>query len=156
MGQIAMIRKKFDQDLHDNYGKPAEIVVAKYLATLPWVEEVIHLPEGEMGVDFKIIEKDGEVSYADAERRSNWKSWDYEFTFPTIHIAMRKEHFMRECLPFTLCIVRDDMKRVLFIDGKDILRWDKIKKPNKYVPSGKEEFFNVPIKSVNIRYGDLE
>jgi len=151
-----MVRKEYDQKLYEEYGRPAEIAVAKYLSNLPWVEEVIQLPRGQRGVDFRIIAKDGEVSYADAERRSNWRSCDEEFTFNTIHVGTRKTYFMEHELPFTLCVVRDDMKRVLFIDGKDILRCKKINKPNKYVPSGKEQFYEVPIKYVNIRYGDLE
>ena len=142
------ITKQFDQKLNDDYGDPAEVAVINWLKTRRAVQDVIRHPYGRKDVDLLIITDVGNLFYADVERRKNWKRgrWPFE----TLHIPIRKRKFVEGRIPFLYYAVRNDLKMMVKVAGRDIRRSLIVENGNRFVENG-ERFYSInAIKLVHV------
>lgn len=134
-----MIRKPFEQELHDLYDEPAKTAVAKYLMSLGF--EALPNPD-KYGVDLLIMKKDKMLGVIEVEVRQ----WSPSCPFPTIHVPSRKTKFFNgNSLFFALT---KDMQHAYWIESKEIMKHPLKEVRNVKVTAG-ELFFDVPTNEFN-------
>lgn len=135
-----MIRKQFEQDLHDLYDEPAKTAIAGFLENELGIE-VLPNPD-KYGVDLLIMRKGKLLGVAEVEVRQ----WMVCCPFPTIHVPERKTKFFNgNSLFFALT---KDMKHAYWIESKEILKHPLKEVRNVKVYAG-EMFFDVPTYEFN-------
>lgn len=135
----------YNPDIDKYYGYPAEMAVKESIEKQPRVLFVEHHPFDRKDIDLMVKFIDGDTVFVDVERRMNWSSSDF-FPFPTVHIPLRKLEMIKSRMPFVYAVVRHDLKRVFFIDGRYILNMLSIVEvSNRIVPIG-EDFIDIPMQ----------
>lgn len=140
------VRKKYSQDLDDNYGKLAEDILYDSFKASPDIYSVTKFPFGRYDVDLEVIFNKNHLKfYIDVERR---KIWTYgKFLFDTINIPMRKKNMMENRTPFFYYMFRNDCKKFIIIEGVQILKSKLVASKNMYA-TDEELFFSVPLDNI--------
>lgn len=131
-----MIRKPFNQAVHDACDPPARDAVIRFHESKGYYAK----PFDKYKVDL-IIENEFmvPVGYAEIEMRD----WE-ECPFPTIHIPERKKKLFDNDMPTTYFVVSKSLKKAWWCKTEEILESPLIEVKNKAVPEG-EYFYDVPV-----------
>ena len=131
-----MIRKPFNQAVHDACDPPAREAVIRFHESRGYYAK----PFDKYKVDL-IIENEFmvPVGYAEIEMRD----WE-ECPFSTIHIPERKKKLFDNDMPTTYFVVSKSLKRAWWCKTEEILESPLIEVKNKAVPEG-EYFYDVPV-----------
>lgn len=131
-----MIRKPFNQAVHDACDPPARDAVIRFHESRGYYAK----PFDKYKVDL-IIENEFmvPVGYAEIEMRD----WE-ECPFPTIHIPERKKKLFDNDMPTTYFVVSKSLKKAWWCKTEEILESPLIEVKNKAVPEG-EYFYDVPV-----------
>jgi hypothetical protein len=132
---MAMIRKQFEQSLHDKYDAPAKKVIADYLKK-EFKVTVLANPD-KYGIDLIILKGENIVGAAEVEVRQ----WSPVCPFPTIHVPERKAKFFT--LRTLFFALTHDMERAYWIETKRIKAFP-LKEVKNYKVAEGEMFFDVP------------
>lgn len=131
-----MIRKPFNQAVHDACDPPAREAVIRFHESRGYYAK----PFDKYKVDL-IIENEFmvPVGYAEIEMRD----WE-ECPFSTIHIPERKKKLFDNDMPTTYFVVSKSLKKAWWCKTEEILESPLIEVKNKAVPEG-EYFYDVPV-----------
>lgn len=131
-----MIRKPFNQAVHDACDPPARDAVIRFHESRGYYAK----PFDKYKVDL-IIENEFmvPVGYAEIEMRD----WE-ECPFPTIHVPERKKKLFDNDMPTTYFVVSKSLKKAWWCKTEEILESPLIEVKNKAVPEG-EYFYDVPV-----------
>jgi hypothetical protein len=135
-----MIRKPFEQDLHDLYDAPAKQAVATFIERT--CDVTVRFNPDQYAVDLIIMRDGKQVGYAEVEVRQ----WSPTCPFPTIHVPHRKEkYFGDKTLFFALT---KDMQSAYWIETNNI-KDCPLKEVRNYKVANGEMFFDVPTTEFN-------
>ena len=138
------VEKQFDQNLAD-WAKRAERELRYWM--LGHGYEYTHHPSGIYGRDGLCV-GNGEKFYVEVERCSA-KRWaaDEPFPFPTLHILERRGKNGID--GWLLFVAREDVQRGFIAFPRTSIKPGRlIRNPNKYVKSGEEWVYDVPLDEV--------
>lgn len=133
-----MIRKPFEQDLHDKYDESGKRVVIKFLRDRYGFDAIPNTDK--YGVDLLVFKDYEFIGNAEVEVRQ------WNIPFDTIHVPSRKEKFFdKETVFFA---VTQDMKHVYWIKTEQIKNYQLKEVKNVKVKEG-ELFYDVPTDQFN-------
>ncbi len=144
-------QKTYSQTLDEDFGRPAEKAVIKFLENRSDIERVERFPFGIKDVDIKVIQSSEITYFIDVERRTDWFWPQWTFPFVTVHIPYRKASMIHTRQPFVYFIVRKDCGRLATLPGSVIVASEVRRSNNKY---DRAKFYDVPVE--NLRYWGLE
>jgi hypothetical protein len=142
------VLKQFEQEQWELFDTPAKEVATKFWIQLGY--EYIENPD-DYGIDLLVKGKVKEFG-CEVEVKLGWHG--PTFTFPTLHIAMRKKKFMKS--PAMFMVMNNSLTHGAIVSRKLILTSPVIEVKNMTVPTG-ERFYDVPaadIQVVNLLTGD--
>ena len=131
--------KQFEQEQWELFDAPAKEAATKFWIQLGY--ECIENPD-DYGIDLLVK---GKEFGCEVEAKLGWHG--PIFTFPTLHIAMRKKKFMKS--PAIFMVMNNSLTHGAVVSRKLILSSPVIEVANATVPSG-ERFFNIPVDGVQI------
>ena len=140
--------KQFEQEQWELFDAPAKEVATKFWIQLGY--ECIENPD-DYGIDL-LVKGNGKEFGCEVEVKLGWHG--PTFTFPTLHIAMRKKKFMKS--PAMFMVMNNSLTHGVIVSRKLILTSPVIEVKNMTVPTG-ERFYDVPaadIQVVNLLAGD--
>ena len=140
--------KQFEQEQWELFDAPAKEVATKFWIQLGY--ECIENPD-DYGIDL-LVKGKGKEFGCEVEVKLGWHG--PTFTFPTLHIAMRKKKFMKS--PAMFMVMNNSLTHGVIVSRKLILTSPVIEVKNMTVPTG-ERFYDVPaadIQVVNLLAGD--
>lgn len=145
MSWTAVVRKPFEQELHDMYDAPAKERIANFMEAKCGVK--VETNPDQYGIDL-LVSKDGNyVGGIEVEVRQ----WSPTCPFATIHVPERKEKFFgKNTLYFALT---KDMRSAYWIEGEKVKEYPIREVSNYKVASG-EKFYDVPTSAFT--YTSLE
>lgn len=130
-----LVRKPFEQELHDRFDEPAKQKVATFIERRCEGITVYPNPD-KYGIDLLVCKGDSCIGTAEVEVRQ-WSPCPY----PTIHIPQRKEKYFGEKVLFFA--LTKDMKYAYWLETKYVKQYPLKEISNYKVPRG-EMFFDVP------------
>ena len=130
-----MVRKAFEQDLHDKYDAPAKEAVEKYLERT--CDVTVQPNPDKYGVDLLILKGDRLIGTAEVEVRQ----WSPNCPYPTIHVPERKTKFFGDRVLF-FALTRD-MQHAYWIETNKIKDYP-IKEVRNFKVAEGEMFYDVP------------
>lgn len=139
------MQKKFSQSLHDLYDPPARKAVSDWMQ-MKWGLECRENPN-VYGVDLIVYRSNNPVGFVEVEVRS----WSY-CSYPTLHIASRKEKLFQQDLPVLFFALTQDLGHAYWCRAEIAKKYPLIEVKNFEVPNG-EMFFDVP--TTEFKYVDL-
>lgn len=141
-----VVRKPFEQDLHDKYDAPAKEAIARFLEHK--CDVTVESNPDQFGIDLLILRGGKLVGCAEVEVRQ----WSPTCPFATIHVPERKDKFFnKNTLFFALT---KDMQSAYWIEADKIKDYPLKEVSNYKVVSG-EMFYDVPTSEFTYtRLGD--
>ena len=133
--------KQFEQEQWELFDAPAKEAATKFWIQLGY--ECIENPD-DFGIDL-LVKGKGKEFGCEVEVKLGWHG--PTFTFPTLHIAMRKKKFMNS--PAIFMVMNNSLTHGAVVSRKLILASPVIEVANATVPSG-ERFFNISMDGVQI------
>ena len=133
--------KQFEQEQWELFDAPA-----KEVATKLWIQlgyECIENPD-DYGIDL-LVNGNGKEFGCEVEVKLGWH--DPTFTFPTLHIAMRKKKFMNS--PAMFMVMNNSLTHGAVVSRKLILASPVVEVKNMTVPSG-ESFYDMPVGDIQV------
>ena len=130
-----MVRKAFEQDLHDKYDAPAKVAVEKYLERT--CDVTVQPNPDKYGVDLLILKCDRLIGTAEVEVRQ----WSPNCPYPTIHVPERKTKFFGDRVLFFA--LTGDMQHAYWIETNKIKDYP-IKEVRNFKVAEGEMFYDVP------------
>lgn len=133
--------KQFEEERWEQYDTPAKDAAIKF-----WQRHGYSCLENpdEFGVDL-LVEGKGKNFGCEVEVKTKW--FGAEFTFPTLHIALRKRKFMNA--PCQFMVFNCSLTHAALVSRKTVLRSPVVEVKNVTVPSG-ERFYDVPVSEAVI------
>jgi len=135
------VLKQFEQEQWELFDAPAKEIATKFWIQLGY--ECIENPEN-YGRDLLVNGKGKEFGW-EVGVKLGWHG--PTFTFPTLHICVRKKKFMNGLARFM--VMNNSLTHGAVVSRKLILASPVIEVANATVPSG-ERFFNIPVDGVQI------
>jgi hypothetical protein len=135
------VLKQFEQEQWELFDAPAKEAATKFWIQLGY--ECVENPD-DYGIDLLVNGKGKEFG-CEVEVKLGWHG--PTFTFPTLHIAMRKKKFMHS--PAIFMVMNNSLTHGAVVSRKLILASPVVEVANATVPSG-ERFFNIPVDGVQI------
>jgi hypothetical protein len=135
------VLKQFEQEQWELFDAPAKEAATKFWIQLGY--ECIENPD-DFGIGL-LVKGKGKEFGCEVEVKLGWHG--PTFTFPTLHIAMRKKKFMNS--PAIFMVMNNSITHGAVVSRKLILASPVIEVANATVPSG-ERFFNIPMDGVQI------
>ena len=133
--------KQFEQEQWELFDAPAKESATKFWIQLGY--ECVENPD-DYGIDL-LVKGKGKEFGCEVEVKLGWHG--PTFTFPTLHIAMRKKKFMNGLARFM--VMNNSLTHGAIVSSKLILASPVIEVANATVPSG-ERFYDVPVDGVQI------
>ena len=141
--------KQFEQEQWELFDAPAKEVATKFWIQLGY--ECIENPD-DYGIDL-LVKGNGKEFGCEVEVKLGWHG--PTFTFPTLHIAMRKKKFMKS--PAMFMVMNNSLTHGAVVSSKLILALIVVEEvKNMTVPTG-ERFYDMPVgdaQVVNLLAGD--
>ena len=128
--------KQFEQEQWELFDAPAKEAATKFWIQLGY--ECIENPD-DFGIDL-LVKGKGKEFGCEVEVKLGWHG--PKFTFPTLHIAMRKKKIMNS--PAMFMVMNNSLTHGAIVNKNLILASSVVEVANATVPSG-ERFFNVPV-----------
>jgi hypothetical protein len=141
---MAIIRKQFNQDLHDQYDNFGRDKIIKYYADNGL--ELRNNPN-QYGVDLIAYDDGDKIGYVEVEVRQSWK--ENIFPFDSLHVPERKKKLLDNDLHTVLVSVNCYGTRAFICDYRIVLASPLLESPNKYIANG-EKFYKVDTRLVNL------
>jgi hypothetical protein len=142
------VLKQFEQEKWELFDTPAKEAATKFLIQLGY--ECVENPN-DYGIDL-LVKGKGKEFGCEVEVKLGWHG--PTFTFPTLHIAMRKKKFMHS--PAMFMVMNNSLTHGAIVSRTLILGSPVVEVKNMTVPTG-ERFYDVPaadIQVVNLLAGD--
>ena len=143
------IRKKFSQELYDQYDHKAKKICKEYYKKLNVIlmeNSDKYGPDLKYYSNFDAFEKHEHTGFIECEVKRVWK--DYSFPFESVQFPERKARYVYQSdVPVTFFMLNAKCDRALIVDGKDVLKSPMREVKNMYV-SKVEWFFQVPLDKV--------
>ena len=133
--------KQFEQEQWELFDAPAKEDATKFWIQLGY--ECVENPD-DYEIDLLVNGKGKEFG-CEVEVKLGWHG--PTFTFPTLHICVRKKKFMNS--PAIFMVMNNSLTHGAVVSRKLILASPVIEVANATVPSG-ERFFDVPLDGVQI------
>ena len=133
--------KQFEQEQWELFDAPAKEAATKFWIQLGY--ECVENPD-DYGIDL-LVKGKGKEFGCEVEVKLGWHG--PTFTFPTLHIAMRKKKFMNS--PAMFMVMNNSLTHSAVVSRKLILASPVIEVANATVPTG-ERFYDVPVDNVSI------
>lgn len=134
-----LMRKPFEQELHDKFDEPAKRRVANYLERKCGV--LVYPNPDKYGIDLLVCNAEDEfLGSVEVEVRQ----WSSPCPFPTIHVPHRKEKFFDDKTLFFA--LTSSMCHAYWIEGHKIKQYPIKEISNYKVPRG-EMFFDIPVEA---------
>jgi hypothetical protein len=132
---MLMVRKAFEQELHDKYDAPAKQAIAKFIMD---TYGILAIPNPDKyGVDLLVVQEGKRIGQIEVEVRQ----WSPTCPYPTIHVPERKTKFFTGTTLFFA--LTKDMQHAYWIDTEDIKNYPLKEVRNIKVAEG-EMFYDVP------------
>jgi hypothetical protein len=141
---MAIIRKQFSQDLHDQYDNFGRDRIIKYYADNGL--ELRNNPN-QYGVDLIAYDDGAKIGYVEVEVRQSWK--ENICPFDSLHVPERKKKLLDNDLHTVLVSVNCYGTRAFICDYRIVLASPLLESPNKYIANG-EKFYKVDTRLVNL------
>jgi hypothetical protein len=141
---MAIIRKQFSQDLHDQYDNFGRDRIIKYYADNGL--ELRNNPN-QYGVDLIAYDDGDKIGYVEVEVRQSWK--ENIFPYDSLHVPERKKKLLDNDLHTVLVSVNCYGTRAFICDYRIVLASPLLESPNKYIANG-EKFYKVDTRLVNL------
>lgn len=131
--------KEFEPERWEKYDTPAKDAAMKFWQRRGY--SCLENPD-EFGVDL-LVEGKGKKFGCEVEVKTKW--FGGEFTFPTLHIALRKRKFMDA--PCQFIVFNHSLSHAALVARNRVLRSPVVEIKNVTVPAG-ERFYDVPVSEV--------
>jgi len=135
------VLKQFEQEQWELFDAPAKEAATKFWIQLGY--ECIENPD-DFGIDL-LVKGKGKEFGCEVEVKLGWHG--PKFTFPTLHISVRKKKFMNS--PAMFMVMNNSLTHSAVVSRKLILASPVIEVANATVPTG-ERFYDVPVDNVSI------
>ena len=143
-----MSRKPFSKKLFEQNDAKARELAKKFFKEQFDVE----LEDHPKKYDVDLVRKDGE-GYVECEIKNVWK--EEEFPYDSVQFPERKAKYTyQNDKPVIYFMLNAKCNRCLLVKGEDLLKSPLKKVWNKYMKSGDEMFFQVPLDKVE--FFDIE
>ena len=133
--------KAFEQDQWELFDAPAKEVATKFWIQLGY--ECTENPD-EYGIDL-LVKGKGKEFGCEVKVKLGWHG--PTFTFPTLHIAMRKKTFMNS--PAMFMVMNNSLTHGAIVSRKYILASPVVEVKNKTIPTG-ERFYDITVTDIKV------